>query len=147
MVPLVHALERPGPERPVEHDLAAGLLHLLAILRGNREGAHRVEQHVHRDAGPAPLGQGLRGLGRGRAFLEDVLGVGDALAGGADGRDLGREDLIAVQQHLDPVAADDGVAGVGHHGGPEGRLPHLERRQLQVGLHARAPAPRQQECQ
>src|SRR6185436_6767552 len=94
-----------------------------------------------------PLGEGLRGVGGGRALLEHILGVGDALARRADGRDLGREDLIPVQEHLDPVAGHHRVTGVRDEGGAEGGLSHLERGQLQMGLDVAAPPAGQRQCQ
>jgi len=103
-----------------------------------------LHQHVDLDPCATALGEGLGGVGRGRAFLEDVLRVGDALARGADEVELGREDLVAVQQHVDAVPADDRAARVPDQGGPERRLRDPEVGDLQMGLDVPASA-RQEE--
>ncbi len=133
MIPVVGPIDRPRGQRAVGHDLAPRLRHPVAVLRRHQEGAGRVEEHVHLDPGPAALRERLSGVGGGRALLEDVLRIGDGLAGGLDRRELGREDLLAVQQDVDPVTSYHRPAGVPDERGAERGLRDLEIRQLDVG--------------
>lgn len=134
MIAVVHAIDRPRSERAIGDHLAAGPGHPVPILRRHQERADRIDQHVHLDAGPAALRERLRGVGGGRPLLEDVLRVGDGLAGGPDHLELGREDLLAIQQHLDAVPSDHRAAGESDEGGPERGLRDPQTGQIEVRL-------------
>ena len=110
MVAVVDAVEGERAERAEGRDLAARLGQALAVIGGHRDRADRVDQHVHLDARAAALGQRLRHIVGGLPVLEHVLGVVDRLARGPDGLELRREDLVAVQQDVDAVAAHEGAS-------------------------------------
>ena len=139
MIAIVHPIDGERAQRPEALDPAADAFHRLAKLRGHRQRAHGVEQHVDLDAGRATLGQRPGDLLGGLAVLEDVLGVVDGATRAANQRDLRRKDLLAVQQDLHAVAADDSRARVRAERGRERRLLDVERRQLEVGWYAGAP--------
>jgi hypothetical protein len=146
MVPVVGPVHRPRGDGAIRRDLAARLGHPTAVLRGHEQRADRVEEHVNLHPGPAALRQGLSSLRRGRALFEHVLRVGDGLAGGPDHLELRGEDLLSVQEDVDPVASDHRPAGVADERGPEGRLGDAEIGDLEVGLDVVAAGERQEKA-
>src|SRR4029453_13458339 len=107
MISVVDPIEGEGTQRPVVLHAAPGLGHRVAMLGGHGERPHGVEKYVDLDAGAAAFRERLANLLGRLAILEDVLGVVDASPGAADNRELRREDLLAVEQNVDTVAADD----------------------------------------
>ena len=139
MIAIVQPIERERPQWPVVLDAAPGAAHLLAELAGHRERADRVEEHVHLDPRAAALGQRGGDVAGRLAVFEDVLGVVDRPARAAYRGQLGREDLLTVQQDLHTIAADHRRPGVRAEGRRERRLLDVERWQLQMRTDTRAP--------
>ena len=138
MVPEIDAVEGEGAQRPICLDAAAGFCHRGAMLGRHSERAHRVEQHADLHTRTAALRERARDVPRRLAVLEDVLGVGDRPPGFTDGGQLGRKDLLAVQEDAHPVAADHAGPGVSAESRRERGLRHVERGKLEVGRDTRA---------
>ena len=117
--------------------LAAGARHRVSVLRRDQGGPEAVQQDVGLDSGAAAFRQRLRDLHADRALLIEVLGVCNRLARRADGFERGREDLIAVQQHVNRVAGV-GRRGIGLQREEERRVRRRQLRKLVVGLHPSA---------
>jgi hypothetical protein len=126
-----------GTQRPERGDLAPRLSHRLAIRRRHREGPEAVQQDVAADPGPAALRERRGDLLTDRAFLVKILGVTDRPARGANGFQLRREDLIAVQEQAHVVAAV-GRGRVGLDGRKERRRFRRQLREREVRLHSPA---------
>ena len=128
MIAVVGGVERERPERAERLDAAPRLGHDLALPGGHRHRADGVDQDIDLDAGPAALGQRARHVVGGLTFLEDVLGVVDRLRRVLDELELRREDLVAVQEDVDPIARHDGGLGIAGDRGGECRVADLEGR-------------------
>src|SRR5438445_732826 len=115
----------------------AGELRTTCVSWAGIGSAAGAGEHVGLDPGPTALGERGGDLVGLRAVFEDVLGVIDRPARLANHRELGREDLLAVQQDLHSVTADDGRPGVGAEGRRERRLLDVERRQLEMWRDSR----------
>ena len=89
------------------HALHAGRLHLVHQRRVHLQAAHPVQQHMHLHAGAGALGECVDELAADAPRPVDVGLKGDRRLGRADGRQHGREDLVAVEQRLHLVARHD----------------------------------------
>ena len=69
--------------------------------------AHPVQQQMHLDAPACPLGQRIRKLSANVARPVDVGLKRDGFLRAADGGQHGRKYLVAIAQHLMPVAANE----------------------------------------
>ena len=134
MVPVVRAVDRPGRHRPVRLHLAARVGHPRRYSAGIWSEPTASSSTCTLTPARQRSARARRGGRGGLALLEDVLGVGDGPPGGADGRELGREDLLPVQQDVHAIARHHRRAGVRHQGGLERGLTHRERGELEVGL-------------
>jgi hypothetical protein len=131
-----------GPER--DH-LASRARHHLAVVRRHQERAEAVQQDVSPNPAPAAIRQGRRDLPRHLALLVEVLGIRDRALSRADGLKDRGEDLISVQQQVDPVAARDARRGIGLDRRPERGISHRQVRQREMRLHPRTGARSQAE--
>jgi hypothetical protein len=133
---------RPAGAEPTdgaEHrDPTAAILHDLAVLRRHHERPEAVEQHVAVDALPAALSEGFRDVAGDGPVLVEVLRVGDGLAGAADGGELRRENLVAVQEHRHIISRRRGGARDCFHGGDECGVVESHVRYHEVRRHLRA---------
>src|SRR5262249_61546831 len=105
VIAVVDLVDGEGAQRTEALHLAARVDHALAIVRGHGQGAHRVEQDVDGQALPAALCQGVGDVLRRLALLPHVLSVVDGLPRRLDDAELGGEDLVAVEEHLDAIAS------------------------------------------
>jgi len=104
VIAVVDLVDGEGAERAESLDLAARVDHALAIVPRHGQRPHRVEQYVDLEAAAAALSQRIGDLLRGLPLLPHVLRVVDRLSSGFDDSELGRKDLVTIEQHLDPVA-------------------------------------------
>ena len=132
VIPIVQAMDGRLDERPEELDPAPGLRQGVTVRGRHREAANGVEEQIGDDTGAAALGQCLDELLRVRPVLVAVLREADGLLGSADGLEHRREQLVAVQENVHPVAADDRRLRVGLEGREERGLPEHQRRQLEM---------------
>jgi hypothetical protein len=139
MIAVVGGVERERTERTKRLHAAPGLRHDLALLVGHGHRADGVDQDIDLDAIATAPGERARDVVGRLTFLEDVLGIVDGLPRVLDELELRGEDLVAVQEHVDPIAGHDGSLGVAGDRGGECGLADLERGQGQVRLHVSTP--------
>ena len=102
--------------------LDAGARHLVELRRIHLVAADPVEQHVRLHAGARTFGERVGELPADRAGPVDEALEVDARARVLDGGEHGREDAVAIQQHLHAVAADDCGSEQYAHRAPEVRI-------------------------
>jgi hypothetical protein len=94
-------------ERPEVGHVAAGALHEVGVLGGHSQRAEGVEKDVDTHTVSAALGERFGDVAGDRTVLVIVLGIRDGALPGVDRLHHTREDLLAVQQKLDRIAAHD----------------------------------------
>ncbi len=91
-------------DRPEPLDLGPGGHHAVHQRPVHAERAEGVEDDPHPHAGGGPLGQELSHVATDRALPVDEGQEVDGGGGRPDGLEHGREDAVAVAQHVDLVA-------------------------------------------
>jgi hypothetical protein len=109
-------------QRVVLLDFHPGGLHLLDRAVVDLAAAEGVEQHVHLHAGFGALGKRAGELRADLARPVDVALEGDGAARAADRLQHVAEDLVAVEQGLRAIAAEERRAEHHIHGAPELRI-------------------------
>jgi hypothetical protein len=128
VVAVVRSRRKWNPQRPEERQRASGVAQPCLRVAGDPQRAEAVEQDVDGHAGATTLGEGIDEGGGHAALVPEVLLVGDRAPCATDGVELGRKDLVAVEQHVDRVTLHDGCVGVSFQRAGNGRVLDGERR-------------------